>query len=170
MYHRKIAYLVSSGLPIEDALLKSLAENKDPVVMFLSEQLHSGRIASNEVDKVIGIWFDNLGYINETNRLLSEFENRVTILNYILFFSFGFVSSSLKVLGSLVKGYVSPLFLNLNYNVHAIALSFLLFSISIFVVSSSYFNLKRKFFKCVVSCFLFIASYLFFGTIFSYVS
>jgi|GEM_PF-6472340 hypothetical protein len=168
-YHKKLVYLVSNGFPIEDALLKSISESKDPILVFVSEQLRYGRISSNEVDKVIGMWLDNLGYIHETNRLLSEFENRVTLLNYILFVSFGFISASLRSFGSLIKNSVNYLFFsNLSYNIDAITLSLLMFSISIFTVSSSYFNLSNKTIKFATSCFLFLVSYLLFGIIFFY--
>ncbi|MGC8576454.1 MAG: hypothetical protein ACP5IT_00175 [Thermoproteota archaeon] len=168
-HHKKLTYLVSNGFPIEDALLKSISESKDPIIVFISEQLRSGRISSNEVDKVIGMWLDNLSYIRETNRLLSEFENRATLLNYILFVSFGFISASLRFFGPLIKNSANLLFFsNLSYNIDAITLSLFMFSISIFTISSSYFNLSNKTIKFATSCFLFLVSYLFFGIIFLY--
>lgn len=166
-YHKKLVYLVSNGFPIEDALLKNISESKDPIVAFISEQLRSGRISSDEVDKVIGMWFDNLGYINETNRLLSDFENRVTLLNYILFVSFGFMSASLKFFEPVIKNSANLLFINnLSYNIGAVTLSLFMFSVSIFVVSSSYFNLNNKAIKFAISCLLFLVSYLLFEIIF----
>lgn len=166
-YHKKLAYLVSNGFPVEDALLKNIAGSKDPIITFISEQLRSGRIYSNEIDKVIGMWFDNLNYIHETNRLLSEFGNRVTLLNYILFTSFGFMSASLGFFAPLMNNSVNLLFFNnLSYNINALTFSLFMFSTSIFIISSSYFNLNNKTVKFTVSCFLFLISYLFFRIIF----
>ncbi|MBO3762644.1 MAG: hypothetical protein QXS21_00940 [Thermoproteota archaeon] len=166
-HHKKLVYLISNGLSLETALLKSISGNKDPIITFISEQLHSGRMQSNEVDKAIEMWFDNLNYIRETNRILSEFENRVTLLIYILFTSFGFLSASLESLGSLIKNSMNLLFFyDLSYNVNAVKLSLFMFSISIFTISSSYFNFSNKPIKFGISCILFLVSYLFFRIIF----
>lgn len=168
-HHKKLSYLISNGFPIEDALLKGISKNKDPIVVFMSEQLRSGRMNSNEVDRVIEMWLDNLGYIRETNRILSEFENRITLLNYILFASFGFVSASLKFFEPFIKNSAGSLFFSgLSYNTGMMTLSLFVFSISIFIIFSSYFDLNNKIVKLTISCLLFLLSYTLFGIVFSH--
>jgi len=157
-FEKKIKYFTSNGIPIEDALKRINVRIKDPLLFFISNELHSGRFSSKDMELLLNIWSENLRYLLESNRALSEFKSRATILNYILAISFGFITSTIKNLGSLSFELSKFSFFGINY-IPGIELVIFMFFLSIFITFSSYFNLNNKAIKGVFSALLYFSSY-----------